>query len=112
MASEDMEQKTSNSGAVALADLHILLIDDEVLFLDTAENLLRSLGVTLITRASGTSEAFEKLTLTDRASERIVDCIICDFSMGFGNGLQVLQSIRTGNSRDGNSKRRSRHGRN
>ena len=73
-------------------NLHILIVDDDVTTLDLIEALLQAMGVALVTRALSGVEAFEKLLKT----ERVVDCVLCDFTMANGNGLQLLQAIRMG----------------
>ena len=77
---------------IDLSALHILLVDDDQTFLDVLEGLLRSLGVQAVTRATSGSDATRKLATVSR----VVDCILCDYSMAEGNGLQLLQSIRLG----------------
>jgi len=79
-----------------LSDLHILVVDDDSAFLELSEALLRSLGVKFVTRAVNGADAYAKLTATNRATDRVVDCILCDYSMKNGNGLQLLQAIRLG----------------
>src|SRR5579883_2780005 len=79
-------------GGADLSALHVLLVDDDETFLDVLEGLLRSLGVQAVTRATSGSDATRKLGST----QRVVDCILCDFSMSEGNGLQLLQAIRLG----------------
>ncbi|MBX7199765.1 MAG: response regulator [Rhodospirillaceae bacterium] len=74
-----------------LEDLHVLLVDDDAAFLDLLEALLQHLGVKAITRAISGRDAFSKL----HHVERVVDCVLCDYSMAEGNGLQLLQAIRT-----------------
>jgi CheY-like chemotaxis protein len=74
-----------------MEDLHVLLVDDDTAFLDLLEALLQYLGVKLITRATSGRDAFGKL----HNIERVVDCVLCDYSMAEGNGLQLLQAIRT-----------------
>ncbi len=74
-----------------LEDLHVLLVDDDTAFLDLLEALLGHLGVKTVTRAASGREAFGKL----HHIERVVDCVLCDYSMAEGNGLQLLQAIRT-----------------
>ena len=76
-------------------DLHFLLVDDDVAFLALAEALLKANGATLITKAISGRDAFGKLHHVDR----VVDCILCDYRMAEGNGLQLLQVIRTGKVR-------------
>jgi CheY-like chemotaxis protein len=75
--------------------LHVLLVDDDTAFLDLVEALLRSIGITQISRSGSGRDAFAKLHLSDK----VVDCILCDYSMAEGNGLQLLQAIRTGKIR-------------
>ena len=74
-----------------MEDLHVLLVDDDMAFLDLLEALLQFLGVKLITRATSGRDAFGKL----HNAERVVDCVLCDYSMAEGNGLQLLQAVRT-----------------
>lgn len=73
-------------------NLHILIVDDDSATLDLIEALLNSLKVAQVTRASSGVEAFGKLA----RSERVVDCVLCDYTMDNGNGLQLLQAIRMG----------------
>jgi two-component system chemotaxis response regulator CheY len=73
-------------------NLHILIVDDDAATLDLIEALLNAQKVALVTRASSGVEAFGKLAKSDR----IVDCVLCDFTMANGNGLQLLQAIRMG----------------
>jgi CheY-like chemotaxis protein len=78
--------------ASKIGDLHFLIVDDDSVFLDLIEGLLKSAGVTHITRADSGADAFHKLS----KAERVVDCILCDYTMAHGNGLQLLQAIRMG----------------
>jgi CheY-like chemotaxis protein len=78
-----------------ISNLHILLVDDDAVMLDLMEALLRSMGVVQITRADSGADAFQKLTKVDR----VIDCILCDYTMAYGNGLQLLQAIRLGKVR-------------
>ena len=80
----------------SLSELHYLIVDDDDTFLDVCETLLKSLGAKLITRARDGAGAYDLLTRRDRGAERVVDCILCDYSMKNGNGLQLLKAIRTG----------------
>ncbi len=75
-----------------LGDLHILLVDDDNAFLDLMQALLQAMGVTHITRADSGMDAFNKLSKI----ERVVDVVLCDYTMAQGNGLQLLQAIRMG----------------
>ena len=76
----------------AIGDLHILLVDDDSNFLDLMQALLQGMGVTHITRADSGMDAFNKLSKI----ERVVDVVLCDYTMAQGNGLQLLQAIRMG----------------
>ncbi len=80
------------TNANAIGDLHILIVDDDTVFLDLLQALLQSMGVTAITRADSGMDAFGKLAAIDR----VVDCVLCDYTMAKGNGLQLLQAIRMG----------------
>jgi len=75
-----------------LTNLHILLVDDDEIVLDLIGAMLRALGVERITKARSGSEAFA----TTSKLERVVDCVLCDYSMAPGNGLQLLQAVRLG----------------
>jgi two-component system chemotaxis response regulator CheY len=75
-----------------ISDLHILLVDDDNVFLDLMQALLQALGVSHITRADSGMDAFNKLSKIDR----VVDVVLCDYTMAQGNGLQLLQAIRMG----------------
>jgi len=77
---------------VDISALHILLVDDDDIFLDLIEAMLRALGVTRITRAQSGSDAFDRVSKIDK----VVDCILCDYTMAPGNGLQLLQAVRMG----------------
>ncbi|TAL04386.1 MAG: response regulator [Rhodospirillaceae bacterium] len=81
-----------STDTVDFNNLHILLVDDDQVVLDLVEAMLRKLGVERVTRARSGSEAFSKITKLDR----VVDCVLCDYSMSPGNGLQLLQAVRLG----------------
>jgi CheY-like chemotaxis protein len=78
--------------ATKIGDLHFLIVDDDSVFLDLIEGLLKAAGVTHITRADSGADAYHKLAKIDR----VVDCVLCDYTMAQGNGLQLLQAIRMG----------------
>ncbi|MBL8629327.1 MAG: response regulator [Rhodospirillaceae bacterium] len=82
----------SYSSVHRIEDLHILAVDDEPSFLDFVEAILKSFGVRKVTRASSGREVYGYL----RSSTSVVDCIVSDYSMAEGNGLQLLQGIRVG----------------
>src|ERR1700761_9645909 len=83
---------TETTSQTSIGDLHILLVDDDTAFLDLMQALLQSMGVTYITRADSGMDAFAKLSKI----ERVVDCVLCDYTMTHGNGLQLLQALRMG----------------
>jgi CheY-like chemotaxis protein len=80
-----------NTG-VDLSTLHVLVVEDDDIILDLIETMLRGLGIGRVTRATSGSEAFGKIAKIDR----VVDCVLCDYTMSPGNGLQLLHAIRTG----------------
>ncbi len=75
-----------------LEDLHILVVDDDDAFISLILAMMDALGVGEISSAKSGAEAYDTL----RKSKKIVDCVICDYRMDNGNGLQLLQAIRTG----------------
>ena len=75
-----------------LKNLHILIVDDDASARGLVAALLQTMGVAQIVQAENGGEAFQKLL----AATRVVDCILCDYSMDNGNGLQLLQAIRMG----------------
>lgn len=80
------------SDHVIVGDFTALAVDDDLLFLDTLEAMLKGLGVRKILRADSGVNAFNALAaLTSR-----IDCIICDLRMPNGNGLQLLKAVRLG----------------
>ena len=83
---------TATTNSTAIGDLHILLVDDDSTFLDLMQALLQGMGVTHVTRAESGMDAFNKLSKI----ERVVDVVLCDYTMAQGNGLQLLQAIRMG----------------
>jgi two-component system, chemotaxis family, chemotaxis protein CheY len=86
-----MPQNSEIKSGERLVDLHVLIIDDDDAFITLIHAMLKSLGVGQVTRASSGAEAYQKM----RKSERVIDCIICDYHMENGNGLQLLQAVRT-----------------
>jgi CheY-like chemotaxis protein len=87
-----MPEKSALADLENIAPLHILLVDDDMVFLKLLQAMLTKLGVSQITIATNGSDAYAKLAKISK----IVDCILCDVSMQAGNGLQLLQSIRQG----------------
>lgn len=80
------------TGEPDFKNLHILIVDDDAPMLDLIEALLQSIGVGHVSRAGSGVDAFGKLSNPDR----VVDCVLCDYTMANGNGLQLLQAIRMG----------------
>jgi len=71
-------------------DLRVLIVDDDLDFLDLTEALLKSIGITKVVRADSGVNAYQYL---QSLKERL-DCIICDLNMANGNGLQLLKEVR------------------
>ena len=69
-----------------------MIVDDDRAFLTILEALLESIGIKSIVKATSGREAYQHL----RASKKVFDCILCDYAMGPGTGLQLLHAIRTG----------------
>ena len=70
----------------------MLIAGSDTEHLDSLDRILRSKGVGLVTSATTGKEAVAKW----KSAERIVDCVISEFQMPEGNGLQVLHAVRTG----------------
>ena len=83
---------TRSEGLDDFRNLHILIVDDDAIMLDLIEALLTSIGVAQVSRATSGIEAIGKIS----GAERVVDCVLCDYTMANGNGLQLLQAIRLG----------------
>lgn len=77
---------------IGFKDLHCLIVDDDPTFLHILEGMLRSLGVSKVSRGQSGSNALTILTTAQRA----IDVILSDLKMPSGNGLQLLKAIRTG----------------
>lgn len=73
-------------------ELKVLIVDDDLAFLDLIAGLLRSLGIKTVERADSRAHAAEFLA----ALKSPIDCIICDIAMLGGNGLQLLKEVRCG----------------
>ena len=74
------------------APLHCLVVDDTVHCRDLLTTTLKTIGVKNVLVANNGSEAFKVLA----AATRPIDLVLCDIRMPNGNGLQLLQAIRTG----------------
>ena len=81
-----------NTAPSPLAPLSCLVVDDQPLSLDLLTACLKTLGVMQISSAANGSEAFSMLA----SATRPLDIILSDIQMPHGNGLQLLQAIRTG----------------
>ncbi len=75
-----------------LASLLCLVVDDEPSARDLLTATLMTVGVRRVISASSGSEAFDMLA----ASPRPIDIVLSDIRMPNGNGLQLLQALRTG----------------
>jgi len=77
--------------ATQIADLNILVVDDEVSVTRLLKMMLTDLGVTQVFTAKDGREAIDFLGDFDD----LVDVIVCDWNMPRMSGLEVLQQIRT-----------------
>ncbi|MCB2107917.1 MAG: response regulator [Rhodobacteraceae bacterium] len=73
-------------------EFHVLIVDDDLAFLDVMEAMLNQIGITHIARADSGSQALGAIS----DLKRPVDCTICDVKMSNGNGLQLLKFVRMG----------------
>jgi response regulator of citrate/malate metabolism len=80
---------------VDLTALVVLVVDDDEVFLESAVSMLEIIGVKKILRAGGGAHAVQVMN----EWKRPIDCVLCDFQMRNGNGLQLLQYVRTGQSK-------------
>src|SRR5262245_53738108 len=90
-----MAQKSltvSNGVLDNLEDFHVLVIDDDPIFLEFVELVLQALRVKKITRALSGAEGGAKLI----QSQTPVDVVLCDYAMANGSGLELLQAVRLG----------------
>lgn len=71
-------------------NLRVLVVDDDLVFLDRVVAMLRDLGVCDVVEADCGENAVRALNGMTRA----VDVILCNFGMPRGNGLQVLREVR------------------
>lgn len=71
-------------------DFRVLIVDDDLVFLDLIEALLKSIGIKKVVRADSGVNAYQYLS----SLKEKVDCIICDLNMANGNGLQLLKEVR------------------
>ena len=76
----------------SLKDYTILIVDDDLVFLEMVEGLLEMIGVRNVMRASSGAFAIEAI----KESQRVIDCVICDCRMHDVNGLQLLKDVRMG----------------
>ncbi|MCB0377915.1 MAG: response regulator [Bdellovibrionales bacterium] len=74
-----------------LAELTILLVDDDKLIRDIIMQNLRSIGFKRFLQASDGEEAFEIFN----DPENQIDLILCDWDMPRADGLVFLKSVRT-----------------
>jgi DNA-binding NtrC family response regulator len=75
-----------------LGQLVCLVVDDDTACCGALTARLMAMGIKQVLTANGGSEAFNIL----KAAARPIDLILCDVRMPSGNGLQLLQVLRTG----------------
>lgn len=76
-------------------DFNVLIIDDDPVYQELVVGMLEMIGFTKIVRAESGRSALAAI----RSSTHRFDCIICDCKMETGNGLQLLQYVRTGEAK-------------
>lgn len=85
-----MPDKAANQ--LTLADLSVLVIDDDEDLLDYVEALLQDMGVKRVAKASGGSDALRQFDQDEE--DHPFNLIICDWMMPEKSGLDVLRDIR------------------
>ncbi len=81
--------------SAALSKLHVLIVDDDLMYLDMLAGMLATIGITHVSRADCGAHALE--ALADRS--KAVDCVISDYKMSNGSGLALLQNVRMGRAK-------------
>jgi CheY-like chemotaxis protein len=76
----------------SLKDFSVLVIDDDLVFLEMVVGLLEMIGIVKVARADSGSHAVEAM----KDAGRVFDCVICDCKMMNGNGLELLKAVRLG----------------
>lgn len=76
-------------------DFNVLIVDDDPVYQELVVGMLEMIGFTKIKRAENGRSAL----IAIRSSTQRFDLIICDCQMATGNGLQLLQYVRTGETR-------------
>jgi two-component system, chemotaxis family, chemotaxis protein CheY len=76
-------------GAKYGRDLRILVVDDHSLTRTMVRAILKGIGFEQVNQAEGGSTAVEHILNEE------VDLVICDWNMPEGNGLELLQSVRS-----------------
>lgn len=89
------QRKDALRDRTALKGRRFLVVDDHGYMIDVIAEILKHYGAATIDRAENVDAAIARV----RPREPF-DAIICDFNMQPINGIQLLQSIRTGSHRD------------
>lgn len=79
----------------ALAGRRFLVVDDHGYMIDVINEILKHFGADDTARAESVDAAIGRI-----GPHQAYDVIVCDFNMKPTNGLQFLQSIRSGRHRD------------
>ena len=74
------------------SNFRFLIVDDDISHLDELDAKLKALNASHVFR----SDCGENAVATMLSMEKPVDCVLCNYGMPRGNGLQVLQYIRMG----------------
>jgi CheY-like chemotaxis protein len=75
-----------------MKDFTVLIVDDDLVFLEMVEGMLGMIGISRVVRAASGTFAIEAV----KEAKRTIDCVICDCKMNDINGLQFLKEIRMG----------------
>jgi CheY-like chemotaxis protein len=89
------QRKDALRDRTALRGRRFLVVDDHGYMIDVIAEILKHFGAATIDRAESVDAAIARVS--PRAP---FDAIICDFNMKPVNGIQLLQTIRTGKHRD------------
>lgn len=86
------QERTRREGTVEIkrSDINILLVDDELSFLDVVGKRLRKRSLNVSTRASGQ----EALDFLDSTPPPLVDVVVLDLKMPGLDGLTTLREIK------------------
>ncbi|HEX8570029.1 MAG TPA: response regulator [Caulobacteraceae bacterium] len=76
--------------APSLAELQVLVVDDQANALNLIKDMLKSMGVQSVFTAAEAAGALELL----KERQDLVDVVLCDWSMPEMSGLELLREVR------------------